>query len=199
LDDDDSDGSGEDWSSELADADGILCYQLRLDPLMARLTTEPAQSLTGLLDDWGGAYALVSGLCGLLLLLHTARERRREQSGEQSGEEQSGPAGVGDPGIGAAGPVWRVPLEHGSRLLARVRDPAAFERHVEEKEVEEGRGAAGAVGRENSPAVGRAVGREDGEEGEAGGAVRVVPPPNRHSSVAAESMIHIVQASIGEG
>jgi len=34
--DDDSDGSGEDWSSELADADGILCYQLRLDPLMVR-------------------------------------------------------------------------------------------------------------------------------------------------------------------
>ena len=136
-----------------------------------------------MLDDWGGAYALVSGLCGLLLLLHTARERRREQSGEQSG-----PAAVGGPGIGAAGPVWRVPLEHGSRLLARVRDPAAFERHIEEKEVEEGRG--GAAG---------AVGREDGEEGEAGGAVRVVPPPNRHSSVAAESMIRSVQASIGEG
>mmetsp|Transcript_32981 Transcript_32981/g.77082 ORF Transcript_32981/g.77082 Transcript_32981/m.77082 type:complete len:383 (-) Transcript_32981:512-1660(-) len=61
------DEAEDDWSDELSAVSGVLCYQLRLESLVTIMDVEPAYELTGLLDDWGGAYALVFGTCSLLL------------------------------------------------------------------------------------------------------------------------------------
>jgi len=75
TDDDDTDDDDA-WTEELARASGVMCYQLRIESLTTLLEVEPAYTLPALLDDWGGAYALVFGTCSLVLCALDAMRRR---------------------------------------------------------------------------------------------------------------------------
>jgi len=94
-DDDSTLDAGDDdwWQDELAQVEGVVCYQLRVDGSSTAIEIEPAYTPAALLDDWGGAYALVFGCCSLALYVYEKlRGKQRQRSSTQHSQLVEPPA-----------------------------------------------------------------------------------------------------------